>query len=128
MSGGPPRARPRVVPPAPAQPYPHAADYDPPVDVEAEPIPLTSDDVPTMKDLGDKLDRVELRVSNVQVDLARLRTYVMGDHAPRITAVEKRLPPLPPWVKKGGAYGAIAAAYPLLEWLIPLAQKWIESR
>lgn len=124
------------MPPAPVQPYPTASDYEPEVTLEEEPIPLTSEYVPTMQDLSEQIGAVSSHLTVVhkecaltRTEIGELRTYVMGDQVQgRISAVEKRLPPLPPWVKKGGAVGAIAAAYPLLEWLIPLAQKWLESR
>jgi hypothetical protein len=116
----PPRLRPRAVPPAPAQPYPVASDFDVPLD--EEPIPLTSDAVPTMQDLSDQIgavkrdlsEQIGAQSSHIQVvhreaslgraaavnagleakacrgDVAELRALVLGDHAPRITQVEAR--------------------------------------
>lgn len=156
MSPLPPRAKPRAVPQVPQQPYPTASDYEPEVTVE-EPIPLTSDEVPTMRDLSEQIGAVSshLQVVHKEAALARVaasaaaaaaesargeiaevRRLVVGDHAPRLTEVakrvedvEKRVPlTIPPMAKKGGALVGAAAIYPLLEWLIPLAQKWIESR
>lgn len=147
MSGRnpPPRPRPRVVPPAPVQPYPPASDYtlnganEPPAEqlrLEDElPFNLASDQVPTMRDLSVQIGAVDRRLRVVhregaltRKELGELREYVMGDHAPRISDVERRLPPIPPGLKKGAAYGAVAAAWPLLEWAVPLVQKWFESR
>lgn len=83
MSALPPRPKPRAVPPAPAQPYPVASDFEVPVDVErpsqdlpmAEPIPLVSPDVPTMRELSDQIEsmgqdlseRIEAQSSHLQV-------------------------------------------------------------
>lgn len=155
MSGGPPRARPRAVPPAQRQPYPPADDLE--VTVEEEPIPLSSEYVPTMRDLSEQIGAVSSHLTVVHKEaalarsaavaasasaeaargeIAEVRRLVVGDHAPRLTEVarrvddvEKRVPiTIPPMAKKGGALVGAAAIYPLLEWLIPLATKWIESR
>ena|ERR1044071_3517819 len=144
MTRPPPRLRPRDVRP-PAQPYPVAADYtppaedDPPVDVETDeaPFPLRSDDVPTMKDLSRQIGMVDRRVRIVRretaltrKELGELRGFVMGDQAPRLTQVEAktRAITIPPIAKKGAAFVGVGSLYPLLEWLIPLIQKWFESR
>lgn len=140
MSGGPPR---RQRPPRLVEPFPPADDF------EEIPISLESEYVPTMRDLSEQIGSVSshLQVVHEEAALARasadnaavsaraahaaiaeVRTLVIGDHAPRISEVERRAPGIPSGVKKGAAYGIVAAAWPLLEWLIPLAQKWIDSR
>jgi hypothetical protein len=142
------------VPPAPAQPYPHAADFEPPVTVEepeAEPIPLTSDDVPTMQDLRDQIGAVSshlqvvhreaslgraaavnagLEAKACRGDVAELRALVLGDHAPRITQVEARTSriTIPPSAKAGGiGVGAGGIVVAIVE-LWPIVQRWLETR
>jgi len=133
VSGRTPPPRQRRLVDIPRQPYPPADDFDVPVD--SDPIPLTSEYVPTMRDLSEQIGAVSSHLTVVhkecaltRAELGQLRTYVMTDHAPRITEVERRAPVIPHGVKKGGAVVGIAAVYPLLEWLIPIIQKWIESR
>lgn len=127
------------------------------IPVDADPIPLESRVVPTMQGLSEQIGAVSshLQVVHGEVALTRataenaaasaqaahagvveLRKLVVGDHAPRLTEaeqavreVEKRVPiTIPPFARKGAALGGAAAIYPLLEWLVPVAQKWIESR
>jgi hypothetical protein len=149
----------QIRPPRPLrrEPFPTAADYvEPPVEVEDEdPFPLTSEHVPTMRDLSQQigavsqgqvalLKQVQLsrketalgrkEVADARGEIAELRTLVVGDHAPRITAVEQgeRQSRIPPGLRKGAAKGAIGVGlvsiWPIVEALWPLVQKWIESR
>jgi hypothetical protein len=119
----PPRPRPR------SEPFRHAADYQPPddyvpqfeeetVEVEPEPFTLRSEHVPTMKGLSDQIanlgqhlggEMAELRhdIGGVKASVDTLRVYVMSDHAPRITAVEKKtgtIAPIAVGVGKWTAY------------------------
>lgn len=160
MSGGPPRPGPRAVPPAPAQPYPVASDFEVHVDVErqsqdlpmAEPIPLVSPDVPTMRHLSEQIGAVS---SHLQVvhreaslgraaavdasieakacrgDVAELRALVLGDHAPRLTQVEAKtskltLPKGAKAIGVGGGVGGIVVFAAEVLW--PLVQRWLASQ
>ncbi len=61
-----------------------------------------------------------------------LRTLVIGDHAPRISGVEKKTAEvaektssihIPTWAKTGGKYGALVAIIPVLEALWPVVKQ-----
>jgi hypothetical protein len=76
-------------------------------------------------------ERAETNAARVGEQVSVLSKLVIGDHAQRITDVERRST-LPPGVKRGAVYTAVggigAALVPLLDWAIPLVQKWIETR
>ena len=80
-------------PPRPREPFPVATDY-------AEPIPLirtANPDVPvTNEHLSQQMGALDARIGAMHRDVALTRTelgelrgLVVGDHAPRITAVER---------------------------------------
>lgn len=142
-----------AIPPRPKrrEPFLLSADYEPEVTVE-EPIPLTSADVPTMRDLSEQIGAVgsHLQVVHEEAALARVaandaaaearaargeiaevRRLVVGDHAPRITQVEAKTSriTLPPSAKAGGiGVGAGGAVVLAAEVLWPLVQRWLETR
>lgn len=136
----PPRLKPRAV--APAQPYPPASDYDPPVDVETgdpEPFlltrtarqgePVTNDQLSEqLGALSSHIQVVHREVSLTRQEVADLRTLVTTDHAQRITEVERRVPiTIPPGLRKGALYTALVTAWPLVEALIPVARGMFEG-
>jgi|SRR5687768_13168401 len=100
----PPRPRAQKTHEGSGAPYPYASDFNPrevevedTVDLEAESFELRADYVPTMRDLseqigalGQGLVAVHQECSATRIELANLSRYVMGDHAPRITAVEQK--------------------------------------
>lgn len=108
---------------------------------------------PTLRELSEQIGAIgaHLQVVHEEASLARhaaehagnavdeLRRVVDGDHAPRITRVEARAsdveqqvstvsPQLRACALRIGAYGGAASLYPLLDWLIPLVQRWLTSR
>jgi len=127
-----------MIPPRPKPREP----FQPAADLEAQPFLLTRHDPPngaapvTLEDLSQQIGAVDRRVAAVQREgqqtrheLGELRDYVMADHAPRITAVEQRVPiTIPPGVRKGALYTALVSLYPVLDALWPLARDWLASR
>jgi hypothetical protein len=143
------------------EPFAPATDYvEPPVEVDAEdqePFLLRSDHIPTMRDLSEQiaavgmgqtalLKQVQLsrketafarqEVAGARGEIAELRTLVVADHAPRITAVEQserqsRIA-IPPGLRRGAAKGAVgiglASIYPIAEAVWPLVKKLIEGQ
>jgi hypothetical protein len=106
---------------APRPPFEYARDYQPPEDdyetaevlPEPEPFTLRSEYVPTMQDLstqigavGVQLVEVHTQVSHVRQELAQLTRYVISDHAPRITAVEKKTSTIAPLARGLGKWTA----------------------
>lgn len=124
-----------------------------------EPFPLHSGYVPTLSDISEQIASLSTHlvavhsssaqtheevkgiardakstrqeVALLRQDVGELRGYVMGDHAPRITAVEAKTRKLsiPPAAKAGvigsGAGGMIVF---VVEVLVPLLRQWLESK
>lgn len=115
--------------------------------VEAEPFLLLTNQNPSIPVTNEALSQqigavsAHLCVVHREVSLAReeataanagvteLRTLVIGDHAPRISQVEKKTSrfSIPPGVKRGaakaGIAGALVSLVPLIQQLVPLIQK-----
>ena len=120
-NGGPPRP-----PPRPRFPR---LQSQPPVSDTRE-LRGAPEREPTLAEVAGRVSAVDLHVQDVDRKVARVQTgldtlskFVMGDQAPRLTGIERRLNP-----KTVGKYGAVASLYPLLEWLYPIAEAWVKAR
>lgn len=62
-----------------------------------------------------EVNLVRTEVIDTRTQLSELRSFVLSDHGPRITEVEKRAPiTIPPGAKVAGKYASIALAIPAL--------------
>lgn len=121
------------VPPRPRQPYPVASDYEDDTPTDGEPFEMTPDPM-----LGDRLGILQQWIEATHTEcvatrseLGELRSHVMADHAPRITAVEQKTSGMriPSGVMVAGkATGAVTAAIAFAQWVWPLVQQWLELR